>query len=59
MAEVGTIKIGDIVQDTNPTWVNYACKGVVTSINGNIVTWTDNKTGESVTDPIQDLMKIN
>ena len=47
--------IGDTVKDINQTWPNYNCTGVVTSINGNNVTWRDNKTGELVTDPHNDL----
>ena len=49
------INIGDTVRDINSTWPKYQCTGVVTSINGNNVTWRDNKTGELVTDPHNDL----
>ena len=55
MAESGTIRIGDIVRDMNPTWVNYGCRGVVTSINGDYVTWSKDDTGEEVTDHHSDL----
>ena len=55
----GSIQIGDIVKDMNSTWPKYQCTGMVISINGNNVTWIDDKTGETVTDTIQDLMKIN
>ena len=50
--------IGDTVRDINHTWVNYNCTGVVTSINGNNVTWRDSKTGNLITDVHQDLEKV-
>jgi hypothetical protein len=31
---------------------------VVTSINGNMVTWKDDKTGALITDPIEDMEKV-
>ena len=49
------IKIGDIVRDINRNWPKFQCTGVVTSINGDYVTWQDDKTGEMVTDHYQDL----
>ena len=50
--------IGDTVKDINQTWPNYNCTGVVTSINGNNVTWRDSKTGNLITDVHQDLEKV-
>ena len=55
MAEFESIRIGDIVRDMNPTWINYGCKGVVTSINGDYVTWVKDDTGEELTDHHSDL----
>ena len=52
------IKVGDTVRDINSTWPKFQCTGVVTSINGNNVTWRDDKTGALLTDPIEDLQKI-
>ena len=49
------IKVGDTVKDINSTWPKYQCTGVVTSINGEYVTWRDDKTGEIITDPYYDL----
>ena len=55
MAEFESIRIGDIVRDMNPTWINYGCKGVVTSINGDYVTWIKDDSGEEITDHYSDL----
>ena len=53
------INIGDTVRDINSTWPKYQCEGVVTSIDGDYITWMDNKTGEIVTDPSSDLKIIS
>ena len=53
------IRIGDTVKDINSNWPKYQCTGVVTSINGNYVTWVDDNTGEIITDPYYDLEIIN
>ena len=52
------IVVGDIVKDINPTWPNYGCTGVVTSVNGNNITWRHENTSELITDMRNDLIKF-
>jgi hypothetical protein len=41
------------------TWPKDQCEGVVTSINGDMVTWFNHKTGETLTDDINNLIKLD
>ena len=43
-------RVGDKVKDINPTWPNYNCTGVVTSVNGNMVTWRHDRNNKLITD---------
>ena len=52
---MANFRIGDRVRDKNPNWPNYNCTGVVTSVNGNNITWKDNKTGKLISDIDSDL----
>ena len=52
------INVGDRVRDTNPTWPNYNCTGVVTSVNGNMITWRHDVNNQLITDTHDDLEKI-
>ena len=49
------IRVGDNVRDINPTWPNYNCTGVVTSINGENITWRHDVNNELMTDIHGDL----
>ena len=51
-------KVGDRVEDINPTWPNYGCTGVVTSVNRNFITWRNDKNNQLVTDKEGDLRKV-
>ena len=51
-------KVGDKVKDINPTWPNYGCTGVVTSVRGNNITWKHDGNGQLITDKSKDLTKI-
>ena len=52
-----SISVGDRVRDTNPNWPNYDCTGVVTSVNGNMITWIHDTSNELITDNVNDLEK--
>ena len=51
-------KVGDKVKDINPTWPNYGCTGVVTSVRGNNISWRHDKNKKLITDKSKDLTKI-
>ena len=52
------ISVGDRVRDIDPTWPNYGCTGVVTSVNRNMITWVHDTNKELITDNVSDLEKI-
>ena len=43
-------KIGNLVKDINPGWVNYNNKGRIVSISGDTIIWLNNRTNRFTID---------
>ena len=51
-------KIGNLVKDINPGWVNYNNKGRIVSISGDTIIWLNNRTNRFTIDNKKNLHLI-